>query len=320
MITLELIVGGVFNRAQWVRILSLSRIFRIFTMIKYFRRFLQRFRIDEKTLIVGFLFLYWVMFIHWATCLIVLPAILKSNFEVSKLPGFEGFTEVSLFEKYFRCFYKTVKTIAGLHFNLDKNFDYRTQFYLVAIVIIGRLGLITTFGLIFNIVKGYRSSLLRYEEMMTQLDVYSKYNKIPKVTKAKLKANCNHIFRRKYFNAENILQTVSPTLRQEILLTSASRLVKNSPFFKDLPSSLIFRVISSLQHQIFLQNDIIYTIDSDAHSIYFIITGTVAFYSPSGKEISHFRDGDYFGEICLLSNKDKRICSAMALETTECFT
>jgi hypothetical protein len=161
---------------------------------------------------------------------------------------------------------------------------------------------------------------LRYEEMMTQIDIYAKHNKIPESTKEKLKANCQHKFRRKFFNVGQILETVSPTLRQEILLTSASRLVKNSPFFANLPKSLIFRVVSSLQHQVFLKNDIIYTIDSDALSIYFIITGTVAFFSPSGKEICHFKDGDYFGEICLLSNKEKRMCSAVALETTECFT
>lgn len=48
--------------------------------------------------------------------------------------------------------------------------------------------------------------------------------------------------------------------------------------------------------------------------MYFIAAGTVAIYSPSGREVCHLYDGDYFGEIGLLGGETYRTMCVIAVE------
>ncbi|XP_031788771.1 potassium/sodium hyperpolarization-activated cyclic nucleotide-gated channel 1-like isoform X4 [Nasonia vitripennis] len=81
--------------------------------------------------------------------------------------------------------------------------------------------------------------------------------------------------------------------------------------------SYFLYVIGALKQVIFLQDDVIFKCDTEGKCMYFIVTGTVAIISYSGKEICHLRDGDYFGEIALVQQDHKRITTAIALEMCE---
>lgn len=59
---------------------------------------------------------------------------------------------------------------------------------------------------------------------------------------------------------------------------------------------------------------VIFRSGDEADSIYFIAAGTVAVYSPGGHEVCHMHDGDFFGEIGLLSSSDTRTACVVAVE------
>jgi CRP-like cAMP-binding protein len=152
---------------------------------------------------------------------------------------------------------------------------------------------------------------------MVQLNKYTDQKNLPPTTKAKLKNNYDYMFCKRFFNEREILKTVSASLRQQILIHNTRQLVENSPFFDNLPSFLIMKIISALSVELYLESDVIYTLGEVAKSVFFITSGSVAYYSPSGKEVCHFSDGDYFGEMTLVS--DRHYAKAIALETTECY-
>jgi signal-transduction protein with cAMP-binding, CBS, and nucleotidyltransferase domain len=103
------------------------------------------------------------------------------------------------------------------------------------------------------------------------------------------------------------------------MIHNTRQLVENSPFFENLPSYLILRIIAALSIELYLEDDVIYTVGETGASVFFITLGSVAFYSSSGKEIGHYTDGDYFGEMSLVTDVNYRFCKAIALETTECY-
>lgn len=66
---------------------------------------------------------------------------------------------------------------------------------------------------------------------------------------------------------------------------SCKNLVENVNFFKNLPMTLLIRIVSCLKSEIFLDNDVIIKANTVGDCMYFISTGTVAVYTKSGREV-----------------------------------
>ncbi|KRT80080.1 cNMP binding protein [Oryctes borbonicus] len=96
-------------------------------------------------------------------------------------------------------------------------------------------------------------------------------------------------------------------------------LIKKVPILKDLPPSVNAHIVPSLRQEVFLPNDIIVKAGTTGDCMYFIHCGTVAVYTPTGKEICHLQDGGYFGEMGLIAKDCKRIANVVAIETTEVY-
>lgn len=69
-------------------------------------------------------------------------------------------------------------------------------------------------------------------------------------------------------------------------MNTCRKLVEDVSFFKNLPMSLLVRIVSSLSYDIFLTNDVIAKVGTIGNSMYFISNGTVAVYSNHGKEVA----------------------------------
>lgn len=309
---------------HYLKMLTLFRLFRLPTFVRYCQRMFLRLEVDDKYLEIFKLLSYWIICIHWAACLHLIPGLISSRFraDVKVNAWYENgvFQRHHVFGKYVICLFKSVKTFMGTGYIKDlqpkEPFD---KIYGSLLTIIGRVGLCVTLAYIFEIIQGVKSSTLRYDEMMVQLDKYTEQNRLPSSTKAKLKNNYDYMFRKRYFNEREILRTVSAPLRQQILVHNTQQLVKNSPFFENLPSYLILKIISALSVELYLEGDVIYSPGEIGMFVFFITSGSVAFYSPSGKEVCHFSDGDYFGEMTLVSDVEHQYTKVVALETTKCY-
>lgn len=309
---------------HFIKLFTLLRIFRGRTTVIYLERALKRFRIKDKYLDIFKIVAFWMICIHWTACMHLIPGLIKAEFEEGKKVGawfeYSNFIERNVMTKYTILLFKSVKTIMGTGFVHDlqprEAFD---SYYSIALAIGGRIGLFITLALMWIMLQGMMSSKLRYDEMMVQLSKYTSCNHLPASTQVKLKNNYDYQFRKRYFNEREILRTISSPLRQQIMVHNTRQLVENSPFFENLPSYLTIRIIALLSIELYLERDVIYTIGEIGTAVHFITSGSVAFYSSSGKEIGHFVDGDYFGEITFVSDVNYRFCKAIALETTECY-
>lgn len=267
---------------------------------------------------------YWILCIHWAACLHIVPGLMASQFQYNiKVHAWyenKSFEKRDAYGKYIICLFKSVKTFMGTGYIKDMQpTTYFDKIYATLLTMFGRIALCITLAYIYEIIQGVRSASLRYDEMMVQLNIYTDQNSLPSSTKMKLKHNYEYMFRKRYFNEHEIWKTVSAPLRQQILIHNTRQLVEDSPFFKNLPTYLIMKIISVLTMELYLEGDVIYTVGQIGTSVYFITSGSVVFYTPSGKEVCHFSDGDYFGEMTLISDTEYHYSTVVTLETTECY-
>ncbi|KAG5888993.1 hypothetical protein JTB14_033923 [Gonioctena quinquepunctata] len=125
-------------------------------------------------------------------------------------------------------------------------------------------------------------------------------------------------FQNQFYNEAHINRMASTILKQEILVYVTKNHVQRVEFFKDLPDTVLAKLVSRLKSEIFLANDIILTAGIAGNCMFFIYFGTVAIYSPGGKEICHLEDGAHFGEIALIFN-EPRVATVRAVTPCELF-
>lgn len=74
-------------------------------------------------------------------------------------------------------------------------------------------------------------------------------------------------------------------LRKDITAYICVSMMEQVPILKDLPPTTGRNIVSSLHQEIFLPHDIIVKAGTSSDCMYFIHHGTVAVYTPTGKEV-----------------------------------
>lgn len=77
------------------------------------------------------------------------------------------------------------------------------------------------------------------------------------------------------------------------------KLVENVDFFKDLPITLLLRIVASMRQEIFMTNDVIIKANTIGDCMYFISSGTVAILTKTGREVSTL-------DSCFLNNSTQK--------------
>lgn len=122
--------------------------------------------------------------------------------------------------------------------------------------------------------------------MVQQLRDYMKTKDLPHRMIKRVIQYFDFRFQKNYFKEEEILGTLSHKLIEEINMHSCESLIANVNIFKNMPSSVVLKMTNVMKQEIFLPNDVIIQSSTIGDCMYFISSGTVAVYTPSGKEVS----------------------------------
>lgn len=82
--------------------------------------------------------------------------------------------------------------------------------------------------------------------------------------------------------------------------------------------AVLIEILPLMKIRIYLQNEIICKEGFKGDTLHFIYVGTVAIYGKNGKEIRHIYDGDYFGEMAMIT-KEKRCATVKAVDTCKVY-
>ncbi|KAK9731356.1 Cyclic nucleotide-binding domain [Popillia japonica] len=127
-------------------------------------------------------------------------------------------------------------------------------------------------------------------------------------------------FQQNYFKEDEILSTLSHKLIDEINIHSCESLIENVNILKNMPASVVLKMTTVMKKEVFLPNDVIILANTPGDCMFFISSGTVAVYTPSGKEICHLSDGGNFGEISLIMDHATRVATVVAIDYCDLFS
>ncbi|XP_018568445.1 potassium/sodium hyperpolarization-activated cyclic nucleotide-gated channel 1-like [Anoplophora glabripennis] len=164
----------------------------------------------------------------------------------------------------------------------------------------------------------YASAENKHHSLHKQFKEYMKYKELPVSLRERIFSYFQFKFHKQFFKESDINNMVSPLLKQEILLHVTRNHIERVDFFKYLPENILMKVVAQLKSEIYLPGDVIISAGTTGTSMFFIYHGTVAVYTPSGKEICHLEDGAHFGEIALILS-ETRVATVIAVTASELF-
>ncbi|KAJ3644509.1 hypothetical protein Zmor_022234 [Zophobas morio] len=165
----------------------------------------------------------------------------------------------------------------------------------------------------------YKSVETKFYSMISQVDAFMEIHHFPIKLQKKVHQYYKYKYRLRYFDESRFDDNISESLQTEIRYHQLRTLVKNITFFDGVPLEVLERVFIHLKKEIYLPQDVIIRAGAKGDSMFFISSGTVAVFSPTGKEVCHLSDGDYFGEIAIVFPNEKTTATIIALEICEVY-
>ncbi|XP_066603419.1 potassium/sodium hyperpolarization-activated cyclic nucleotide-gated channel 1-like [Prorops nasuta] len=308
-------------------VVSLMCAFRVVSLSMYIENIARIYQLARTVYEFGSILFWLLIVVHWLACISWIVPIMTMSMRNPQSPKPESWIhQADIWESdpnqkipYLKCLLRAVSTFLRSGFLAD---EPRTVEDLNFIMMSQFLGTLTKWILLARFMqffKGLNSSRLKYQAATAQLRQYMRHKHLPYPTQYRIIAYYEFRFQHRYFRDNEILNTLSTHMRQEINMHSCRKLVENVTFFTNLPLSILSRIVALLKSEIFLTNDVIVRANQPGDCMFFIATGTVAVYTPTGKEVCHLEDGAHFGEIALVMPDAKRVASVVAVESCEIY-
>nr|CAI5856529.1 unnamed protein product [Callosobruchus analis] len=158
----------------------------------------------------------------------------------------------------------------------------------------------------------YSSGMNSNDVVRKQFQHYASYKRLPPRLRKKVFDFYDFKIRNGIYREHRIYNNASLILQQQIQVYMTRYHIARVEFFQILPENLLLTLSGKLKTEVFLTNDVIVSTGEIGVNMYFINYGTVAVYTPSGKEMCHLDDGAHFGEISILF-KERRLGSVLAV-------
>ncbi|GJQ73727.1 hypothetical protein Trydic_g14061 [Trypoxylus dichotomus] len=172
---------------------------------------------------------------------------------------------------------------------------------------------------IVQIVNKYNAASNKYFQRMQRLRGFMRNKGLPTVTCTRILQYFDYRFQKTFYKEDQILSTLSEPLQKEIKYQTCTCLIENVMIFKDLPTTVVLRLVDRLKSVIVLPNDVIVEAGTIGDYMCFIHNGTVAVYTAAGVEVCHLTDGSNFGEVSIVMKNEKRIATVVAVDACELY-
>lgn len=296
-----------------VRLLSFLKFLRITTLLKYLDDYRDTRDISIYKFKIFKFMLVFLILVLWSTSITCMVAY---ESEHTWLPN-------DMEDSVYGCLIFSLLKVCSMFYNVGYSSKPSKNLIDMIFEVVGlQIGVILKLYLLSEaaeILQKYYSSGNKYQQLLKQLNEYVRYKELPVSMKHRIETYFDFRFQKHYYKEAEIINIISPQLRQEIVLHRCRKFVEKVPFFRDLPFSLLVTIVHCLKDQIFLPNDVIVHGGTVGDSMYFISSGTVAIYTNDGKELCHLTDGSYFGEIALILENEKRVANVVATNACELF-
>ncbi|GLV42053.1 I[[h]] channel [Carabus blaptoides fortunei] len=299
-------------------ILNLLKIVRIKTYMDYIPVYSHRHNTNYVLYKLLRMTVISVMFFYWGACLVFVLPFFFENITAYSFNSWIHFVQLelqddSLLEYFTICLVKVITL--SLACSVKGRAETASDLVMAAsFAILGILYRSYMFIEFLDMIRSLFEPETKYDEFVTQLEDYMRHDQMPANIQKRLKLFYKDRFQGTYFKESAIMSSLSDELRKEIICYECKRMMSKVKILNSISSVRLMEMIKYFVQQVYLPGDLICKAGTIEKHIYFLSRGTVAVYSISGKEICHLYDGDYFGEIALLTADRKITVNLVAIE------
>ncbi|XP_053607949.1 potassium/sodium hyperpolarization-activated cyclic nucleotide-gated channel 2-like isoform X2 [Plodia interpunctella] len=108
-----------------------------------------------------------------------------------------------------------------------------------------------------------------------------------------------------------LYRALPKALKDEISWHCRRNLVR-IPYFSNWPKEIIEKIVMLVKQRIYLREDMIAEVGAQSEGLVLVEAGVLAVFSAQHEEVGHLIDGDYFGELSLVTDREFRASSVVA--------
>lgn len=302
---------------------GIFKIFRLPTLFFYTSRSAEFLKLKNTTiLIVKNLLITYAVF-HWFACSqYMVPQIREfafGNISNESWVYATSMHKAAFPSAYIRSVYRATGFIFCISFVRRDMKVWEERLLAIFTFLFGKVFVFYFTVVILQQLLNMRTLEVKYFETISQVKSYMSQKHLPMHMQHRLVKFYHYKYNNKYFKETSITSLFSDKLRGEVNLDICSKLVQSVNLLDRLPHKQLEQIVTSLKAEIYLPNDIIIKAGSVGECMYFLASGTVAVWTPSGKEVCHLQDGAYFGEISLVFKDKRRTANIVAIEICEVY-
>ncbi|XP_035378627.1 potassium/sodium hyperpolarization-activated cyclic nucleotide-gated channel 2-like [Electrophorus electricus] len=257
-----------------------------------------------------------VLLCHWNGCI---------QYFIPMLQGFpsdcwtvkENVVNGTFAEKYLFSMFRAVSHMVKISYGSnDPPTDELEMWVVMTSMLSGIVMHIMIFSSVLTMMIDTDGSETTFKKKMKHIEDYMTYKRLPRELRTRIREYYRARYKGRWVH-ENSLSLVSKSLKEETLTVLCAHLLKNVPMFQKCDTNLISAIVLKLQHEVFLEGDIVIRQNAPGDRMFFIEHGQVIVETQSFQKELH--DGDYFGEVAILT-RGKQLATVRALSTCRLFS
>ncbi|XP_058066357.1 potassium/sodium hyperpolarization-activated cyclic nucleotide-gated channel 1-like [Anopheles bellator] len=314
-------------------LVSVIKIFRFRTFLRYIRRFGERLRLRRNIIKFTTILVTVLTVFHWGTCIMFLvirlvqgtdPAMVDERSWTQKVP----FWNQSSFIRYLECSYRILYTVTHITHDFSESMTYDDMLLSLLFTICGYLLKVYLLAELLIFIRMLFSSTSKYHEYRYELNNYMRHEQLPAVLHKQILEFYDIRHPNIYSRWSLIRSTIGEQLFRQVRMEIVGPLLNACPLFAELLSEQqMIALACVMDFQIFMKNDIITRCDGGGREsavgewkMIFIVSGTVAIFTRGWKMALQLEDGEHFGEFQLLLDEScVKFPNLVAVETSELY-
>ncbi|CAL8370605.1 unnamed protein product [Arctogadus glacialis] len=306
---------------MFVRILSLIRLVRVSRLVRFFNEVekVSNANLEVVRLFFRILSLFMMIFLlcHWNGCIQYFVPMLEefpSDCWVRK----ENLMNATVSVKYSWGVFRALSQMIALSYgSMDAPTNYVEMWIVMVSMISGCMMYTVLVANATTMIANTDPTAKEYKSKMCRLEHYMTFMKLPPELQLRISSYYQARYGGKWFDENDIMDTVSTALKEQILMSMCSKLLQKVPMFEDLDKNFMNAVLVKLRYEVFQEGDVIFRLNSPGDRMYLIDHGQVSVETDSVER--ELCDGDHFGEVYVLA-KGRHVATAKALTDCQCFT
>ncbi|XP_003742439.1 potassium/sodium hyperpolarization-activated cyclic nucleotide-gated channel 1 [Galendromus occidentalis] len=303
-----------------LKLINLVKLLRFSRLIGYWHGLQENYFLHSSGVYVRIFNLGMLMLCvcHWNACLQFFVCF-ALGFPEKSWVNKHHLEEASWFDQYIWAMFNAFSQMLSIGYG-QFNPEIASDMFLTMFgMIIGATCYALLLGNIASLIQNLDFSTRLRMQQMREVEDYLSYREVPEALRQKIRDYFERRFRGKVFDEDHILNSLSEPLRELVTRHNCQTALRSVPLFSSVVDELFLSdLVRVLKYEFFQPSDLIIKRGTVGTKMYFLQSGRVHILSDDGP--LWLREGSYFGEMCLLTQCERKAsvkaetyCSAFSL-------